>query len=254
MKLAGQVALITGAGGKIGEAIALRFSREGITVALNDINLPAAERVARKVQQKGGKGFPIQGDVADHSQVQKMVDQICGRFKAIHILVNNAGLFLKGTRWKGEEVSKISAEEWNRTIAVNLSGAFYCAKCVLPLMKKQKYGNIVNVSSQAGKTGGLLNGVQYAASKAGLIGLTKGLAREAAAFNVRVNSICPGRILTPETMDVSKVFHQGVLQQIPLHRLGTVAEVADGVLFLASEASSYITGASLDVNGGWLMS
>ncbi|HSR13737.1 MAG TPA: SDR family oxidoreductase, partial [Thermodesulfobacteriota bacterium] len=128
-----------------------------------------------------------------------------------------------------------------------------CAKCAAPHMKKQKYGNIINMSSQAGKSGGLINGLPYGSSKAGLIGLTKGLAREMAPYNVRVNCICPGRISTPDNLKVPRAFHKKTLQQIPLGRLGSVGEIAAGVLFLVSDESSYITGEIMDINGGWLM-
>ena len=252
MKLKGQVALITGAAGGVGEAIAARLSKEGIVVAINDVNLKRAEAVSKKINRRGGTSFPIQADVSDYEQVRHMVDQICERYKTIHILVNNAGLYLR-TKGRRETIAKIRPEDWNHFINVNLSGAFYCAKCVIPIMVKQNYGTIVNISSQAGKTGGLLNGVHYAASKAGLLGLTKGLARETASCNIRVNCIAPGRISTPDNLDVPKEFHGKILDQIPLGRLGAVEEVAEGVLFLVSDRSSYITGATLDINGGWLM-
>ncbi len=253
MRLKGQVALITGAAGGVGETIATRLSQEGIVVVINDVNLKRAEAVSRKINRKGGSSLPIHADVSDYEQVRHMVDQVCERYKTIHILINNAGLYLR-TRGKRETTAKISPEEWDRFIGVNLSGAFYCAKCVIPIMARQNYGAIVNISSQAGKTGGLLNGVHYAASKAGLLGLTKGLARETAPCNIRVNCIAPGRISTPDNLNVPKEFHKKILEQIPLGRLGTVEEVAEGVLFLVSDRSSYITGATLDVNGGWLMS
>ena len=252
MKLKGQVALITGAGGGVGEAIAARLSREGVTTVINDIDFKRAERVSNKIMKKGGKALPIQADVSDYAQVKHMITQICKGYKTIHILVNNAGLYLR-TKGKRETIDKISIEEWNRYVAVNLSGAFYCSKYVIPLMRKQSYGAIVNISSQAAKTGGLINGIHYAASKAGLIGLTKGLARESAHHHIRVNCVAPGRISTPENLNVPREFHHRVLQQISLGRLGDVGEVAEGVLFLVSDASSYITGATLDVNGGWLM-
>jgi 3-oxoacyl-[acyl-carrier protein] reductase len=252
MKLKGRVALITGAGSGIGEGIAIRLSEEGCIVVINDLIIERAERAAQKIIKAGGKAFPIMADVADFGQVDVMVKQIIARFKTLHILVNNAGLYLR-TRGVRQDISKISIEAWNRFLAVNLSGAFYCAKCVIPYMQKQNTGNIVNMSSQAGKTGGLVNGLHYGASKAGLIGLTKGLARELASCNIRVNCICPGRISTAENLDVPKPFHKRVLQQIPLGRLGEVKEIAAGVLFLVSDDSSYITGEIMDINGGWLM-
>ena len=252
MKLKGQVALITGAGGGVGEAIAMRLGDEGVITVINDIDFKRAERVSKKILKRGGNTLPVQADVSDYTQVQEMVRHICRTYKTIHILVNNAGLYVR-TKGKRETIEKVTVEVWNRYVAVNLSGAFYCSKCVIPLMRKQRCGAIVNISSQAAKTGGLINGIHYAASKAGVIGLTKGLARESARHHIRVNCVAPGRISTPENLNVPREFHQRVLQQIPLGRLGDVEEVAEGVLFLVSEASSYITGATLDVNGGWLM-
>jgi NAD(P)-dependent dehydrogenase (short-subunit alcohol dehydrogenase family) len=252
MKLKGQVALITGAAGEVGKAIAMRLAREGIVVVINDVNLKKAEVLAKRIKKEGGEGFPLRADVSDYKQVKEMVDQVSKRYKTIHILINNAGLFL-GDKGRRETIADITPEDWNRFISVNLTGAFYCSKCSMPLMINQNYGAIVNISSQAGKTGGLVNGVHYGASKAGLFGLTKGLAREVASHNIRVNCVAPGRISTPKSLDVPRAFHRNILKQIPLGRLGGVQEVAEGVLFLVSEASSYITGATLDINGGWLM-
>ncbi len=252
MRLKGQVALITGAAGEVGEAIAARLAGEGVITIINDLDLKRAEKVSRRIIQKGGRALPVQADVSDPAQVKVMVEKICRAFKTIHILVNNAGLYIR-TKGKRETTDRISIEEWNRYVGVNLSGAFYCIKYVIPLMRRQKYGAIVNISSQAGKTGGLLNGVHYAATKAGLIGLTKGVAREAAQDHVRVNCVAPGRISTPDNLNVPKEFHKRILGQISMGRLGTVEEVAEGVLFLVSDASSYMTGATLDINGGWLM-
>jgi 3-oxoacyl-[acyl-carrier protein] reductase len=252
VKLKGQIALITGAAGAVGQAISTRLSKEGVIVAINDVNFKKAEALSNKIQREGGRAFPIQADVSDFTQVKDMAEQICERYGTIHILVNNAGLYLR-TRGRKETISRISVYDWNRFIAVNLSGAFYCSKCVFPLMIKQNYGAVVNISSQAGKTGGLVNGLHYGASKAGLLGLTKGLAREGAPYHIRVNCVAPGRITTADNLDVPREFHRNILKQIPLGRLGTVKEVAEGVLFMVSEASSYITGATLDVNGGWLM-
>jgi 3-oxoacyl-[acyl-carrier protein] reductase len=252
MKLKDQVALITGAGGSLGETIAMRLSQEGVITVLNDMNLKKAERLSKKIVKRGGKALPIQTDVSDPMQVKGMVGQICKAYQTIHILVNNAGLYLR-TKGKRETIDRISVEKWNRYVAVNLSGAFYCSKYVIPLMRKQNYGAIVNMSSQAAKTGGLINGIHYAATKAGLIGLAKGLARETARHHIRVNCIAPGRISTPDNIDVPKEFNRKVLEQISLGRLGTADEIAEGVLFLVSDASSYITGATLDINGGWLM-
>jgi NAD(P)-dependent dehydrogenase (short-subunit alcohol dehydrogenase family) len=252
MKMRSQVALITGAGGEVGEAIAARLGKEGVITVINDIDLKRAERVSKRIIGKGGRALPIQADVSDPVQVKGMIEKICETYKTVHILVNNAGLYLR-TKGKRETTDKISVEEWNRYVGVNLSGAFYCIKYVVPLMRKQNHGAIVNISSQAAKTGGLLNGVHYASTKAGLIGLTKGVARETAQHHIRVNCVAPGRISTPDNLDVPKEFHRRILQQISMGRLGTVEEVAEGVLFLVSDASSYMTGATLDINGGWLM-
>ena len=238
---------ITGVGGGIGEGTALRLNQEGTILIINDISHEGTEGVTKKIENLGGSAVPVSADVSDYDQVKGMVDQIYEKFKAIDILVNNARLYLT-TRGERVNGTGISVEEWNRFLSVNLSGAFYRSKYVMPFMRGQRHGNIVNIPSQAANTGGLINAVHYGASKAGLIGLIKRVARENASSNFRINCVCPGRISTPDNLNVLKSFHEKILEQIPLHRVGTVEEIAQGVLFLISEASGYITGASLDIN------
>ncbi|RPJ10575.1 MAG: SDR family oxidoreductase, partial [Deltaproteobacteria bacterium] len=170
----------------------------------------------------------------------------------IDILVNNAGTHGRKDHTV-PSLPDLSRQEWERVLAANLTSAFLFSRAVLPVLIEQRSGNILNVSSLAAKTGGLVNGAHYVASKAAMIGLTKNLARGSAHANVRVNTLCLGRFETPSNVNVPEDFHGKIVAQIPLGRLGTLKEAASAALFLVSDASSYITGATLDVNGGWYM-
>jgi 3-oxoacyl-[acyl-carrier protein] reductase len=246
------VAIITGGGGALGEAMALEFAREGAALVIGEIDEAAARRVANGVIAAGGKAIPVVADVTDPEQVKGMVDAGVRAFGRIHILVNNAGTTGKKDHRK-KTILEMEKSEWERVLAVNLTSVFNCSKCVLPLMIGERHGHILNISSVAAKVGGLINGVHYVAAKAGMIGMTKALAREYARENIRVNALCLGRIETPANLSVPREFHEKLIAQIPLGRLGTPREVAAAAAFMASDASSYITGATLDVNGGWLM-
>ncbi len=252
MLLKGRVAIITGGGGALGEAMAIEFAREGASLILGDIDEGKARGVVDRVRGAGGKAIPVAVDVTDLEQVKGMVDKGVHAFGKIDILVNNAGTTgRKGPKKK--TILEMDGSEWERVLAVNLTSVFNCSKSVLPVMIKEKYGHILNISSLAAKVGGLINGVHYVAAKSGMIGITKALAREYALENIRVNALCLGRIETPANLSVPPEFQQKLIAQIPLGRLGTPQEVAAAAAFMVSDASSYITGATLDVNGGWLM-
>jgi len=244
--------MITGGGGIIGRAMALEFARQGASLVICDINGEDAKDVANQVREIGGKVLAVTCDVTDLDQVTSLVNEGVRTFGKIDVLVNNAGASGKKGH-KKKTIVELEKTEWEQIIAVNLTSVFNCSKRVIPVMMEEGHGNILNVSSMAAKAGGLINGVHYVAAKAGVIGITKALAREYASENIRVNALCLGRIETPINLSVPEEFHRKLVNQIPLGRLGTPKEVAEAAIFLVSNASSYITGATLDVNGGWLM-
>lgn len=247
MSLEGRVAMITGAGRGIGLAIARALAAEGARVALCDIDQPLLDRACEGIGATGGEALAFRVDVTDRAGIADVVHTLVDRFQRLDILVNNAGIYEVLT------LEEISEKQWDRVLAVNLKGAFLCTQAVLPVMKERGEGWIINMTSSAAKTGGLLCGAHYAASKAGIIALTKSVAREVAPHGIRVNAIAPGRIDTPMIHTVSDDENEAFRQQIPLGRIGTGADIAGAVRFLVSDAASYITGEILDVNGGSLM-
>ena len=248
-RLTGKVAIITGAGRGMGKAVALTLAREGATVVVNDLRPELAMSVAEEIRAEGGKAIAHVADVSDEIQVREMVDVAVERFGTVDILVNNAGI-LRATR----PLETIPLVEWELMMAVNVTGVFLCTKAVLPIMKAKRSGRVVNISSSAGRSTSTFGGVHYTTSKAAVLGLTRHTAREAAPYNINVNAIAPGsmdtemvrEMSTPEQMEQER-------QNIPLGRLGTAQDEANLVAFLCSEESSYITGATIDINGGDLM-
>ncbi len=245
MLLEGKNAVITGGGSGIGAACVEKFAREGAAnILIADVNLDAANAVAKKVSDEtGAHVFGVKADVtceADVKNVFKVFSQECGR---LDILLNNAGIS------KITGIYDMTCEQWDRTMSVNVRSAFLFSREALKLMEPQQSGRIVNMTSQAAKSGGLNIGMDYAVSKAGIWNLTKSLAKYAAKFNITVNSVAPGLIAT--SMTTSYGYDPTT---VPLGRIGTPEEVADVVLFAASDLSRYMTGACLDVNGGILMS
>lgn len=238
----GRVAIVTGAARGLGRAVAERLHERGACVAINVRDAERAERVAKEI---GERAFAVPGDVAAPNDI---VQRTIERFDRIDILINNAALPLT-TRFEG-----ITAEEWRRALEVNLTAPFLLIKGVLPTMKAQKYGRVVNISSTAGRMVSTLGGAHYTTSKTGLLGLTRAAAKELGAFGITVNAVCPGMIDTELTRESAA---PDVLERLargyPVPRLGTSIEVADLICFVASEAAGYITGASLDINGGDLM-
>lgn len=242
---AGRVAIITGAWRGLGRAVAERLHERGGSVAVNVRDPKRAETLAKEI---GERAFAVPGDVAAEDIPDEIARQTLERFGRIDILINNAALPLS-TR-----LPDLSAEEWRKAIEVNLTAPFLMTKAVLPAMRNQNYGRIINISSSAGRMVSTLGGAHYTASKAGLLGLTRAAAKELGKFGITVNAVCPGMIDTELTREhASDELLERLAATYPVPRLGTAVEVADLICFAASEAAGYITGTSLDINGGDLM-
>ena len=244
--LEGKVSLITGGARGIGKEIAMVFARNGSDIAICDVNLEEAEKTAQEIRDLGRESLAFKTDVTDSSQVQDMVDKILDKFNKIDILINNAGIT------KDNLLLRMSEDEWDKVIAVNLKGTFVCTKIVSRAMLKQRSGKIVNLASIIGIMGNA-GQANYAASKAGIIGLTKSVAKELASRNICVNAIAPGFIRTDMTSRLPEEVQKKMLSVIPLARFGEAKDVADLALFLSSESSSYITGQVIQVDGGMVM-
>jgi 3-oxoacyl-[acyl-carrier protein] reductase len=236
---------VTGAGRGIGRAIALALARQGAHIVISDVNLESAQAVTREVE---GESLAVRVDVSSETEVGEMLNRAVERFSRVDILVNNAGIVTTGP------VTEISPETWDRTLAVNLKGVFLCSKAVFPLMMEQRDGRIINIASVAGKRGGGLHGNScYAAAKGGVIAFTKSLAREGGPHNIRVNAITPAVIKTEMLDSLPEDKLQEILRALPLRRAGTPEDVAAAVCFLASDASAFMTGEIMDVDGGLMM-
>jgi 3-oxoacyl-[acyl-carrier protein] reductase len=246
LKLKGKVALVTGAAQGIGKAIALLLARNGADMVVSDINLEKAEETAKEIRAIGPKAMAIKVDVANLSDVERMVTGILEKLAKIDILVNNAGI----TRDK--LILRMTEQDWDAVLGVNLKGTFNCTKAVVRHMAKQRSGKIVNIASVVGEMGNA-GQANYSASKAGVIGLTKTIAREYAQRGINVNAIAPGYIETPMTEALPEKAKEELKKLIPMERLGKPEDVAEAVLFLVSEESSYVTGQVLNVNGGIYM-
>jgi len=241
----GRVAIITGAARGLGRAAAERLYERGASVAVNVRDADRAEEIAESL---GDRAIAVPGDVSVFGVPEEIVRRTLERFGRVDILVNNAAM-ARSTRF-----GELSADEWRMTLEVNLTAPFLLTKAVLPAMKAQEYGRIINISSSAGRMVSTLGGAHYTASKAGLLGLTRASAKELGKFGITVNAICPGMIDTELTHEHAP---DDLLQRLagsyPVPRLGTAREVADLICFAASEAAGYLTGTSLDINGGDLM-
>jgi 3-oxoacyl-[acyl-carrier protein] reductase len=248
MKLKNRVAIVTGGARGIGKAIVRTFVREGAKVALVDIEeIKKLEALKKEFEKMGGEVITISCDITKSSDVNEMVGKVQRAFGRIDILVNNAGIIRRGT------IETVTEEDWDRVIEVNLKGTFNCCKAVVDIMKKQSYGKIVNVSSIAGKMGDITSAPGYGPSKAGVDALTKTLARQLAPYGINVNAVSPHAIETEMSGQWSEERRKEIIASIPLGRLGKPEDVAEAVLFLASDEASFITGEILDVNGGALM-
>lgn len=247
--LSGQVALVTGAGRGIGQAIALRLAECGAKVCVNDIDSNTAQATAETITAAGGESMTHSASVAKRAEVQAMGQAVLERWGRLDILVNNAGIEPTAS------ILEMSDEIWDNTLEVNLKGIFLCSQVAGQIMKAQGQGVIVNIGSIAGHSTPLALRSAYCASKAGAVGFTKECAREFAEYGIRVNAVCPGVIITPMT---EKLRHNEAmmtkwLQDIPQRRLGDAGEVAELVLFLCSDSASYLTGQAIHVDGGKVM-
>lgn len=247
MLLGGKVALVTGASRGIGRAIALRLAGEGAKVAINYAgNTAKAEAVKAEIEQNGGEAILVQADVADSSAVEAMVAKVTETFGQIDILVNNAGITRDGLLMRMKE------EDFDAVVNTNLKGVFHCTKTVSKLMMKKRSGRIINMASVVGIMGNA-GQTNYAAAKAGVIGFSKSAAKELAARGITVNVVAPGFIDTDMTAAMTDKAKELTLTGIPMKKMGTPEDVANAVLFLASDCASYITGQTVNVDGGMVM-
>jgi len=251
MKLEGKVAWITGAGNGIGRATALRFGQEGACVVLGDLEAGPLEQAAGEVREAGGRAAAVVGDVTERVDVQRMAEAAVGEFGRLDILINNAGINRDGlvVKVKDGQAQLMGDEMWDPVLAVNLKGAFLCAQAAaVQMIEKGEGGRVVNTSSIGAL--GNIGQANYAASKAGVIGLTKTLALEWARFGITVNCVAPGATATRMTAGIPEKLMEGLLAKIPLRRLAKPEEIAEAHLFLASDGAAYITGQVLFVDGG----
>ena len=242
----GRIALVTGAAQGIGRAIALELAKAGATLALADINEVKLAQVVAEVEALGGTAAAFKLDVSNQDSIEAGAKAVLERFGKVEILVNNAGIT------RDALMMMMKRSDWDLVIAINLTGPFLLTQALLRQMIKNRWGRIINMASVVGRAG-QAGQVNYAASKAGLIGMTKSLAREVASRGITVNAVAPGYIETPMTAVLDEKVSAAMLANIPLARRGTDLDVAQAVAFLASDAASYITGHVLDVNGGMFM-
>ncbi|MGH9881043.1 MAG: SDR family NAD(P)-dependent oxidoreductase [Pyrinomonadaceae bacterium] len=250
MDLSGKVALVTGASSGIGQATAEALAACGAGVCINFYrNEAGAEAARNRISGSGGRAITVQANVTQSADVDALVKRTVDAFGPIDILVNNAGSLIQRLR-----ILEMSEDSWDEVIDLNLKSAFLCSKAVAQSMMERKSGSIVNVASIAGRNGGALGSIHYSTAKGGLIAFTKGLAKEMAIYGVRVNGVSPGVINTPfheqfSTPEMMKAY----VNMIPLGRVGTPAEVAKVVTFLASDAASFLAGETIEINGGMMM-
>jgi 3-oxoacyl-[acyl-carrier protein] reductase len=241
-----RVAIVTGASRGIGRSIALALASGGAKIVAADISLEGCQALVDELAKSGTEALAVQCNVAVAADVERLVESALEKFGKVDILVNNAGITRDGL------LVRMKDEEWDAVLNVNLKGAFVCTRAVSKVMTKQRYGRIVNIASIVGQMGNA-GQANYCASKAGLIGLTKSNARELAKRNVTVNAVAPGFIATDMTEALPEKVRQELAAQIPMERLGSADDIANAVLFLASDHSAYITGQVVGVNGGMYM-
>lgn len=244
--LSDKVAIVTGASRGIGRVIALALAGQGAKVVASARNAEALDNLTAEIKAQGGEAVAVVGDVALDADANNLISQAVATYGKVDILVNNAGITRDGL------LLRMKSEDWDAVLNTNLKGAFLCTRAVAKVMSKQRSGRIINMSSVVGDMGNA-GQANYCASKAGLLGLTKSVARELARRNVTVNAVTPGFIVTDMTEDMTDKAREAMTAQIPLGRLGESEDVANAVLFLASDQSSYITGQVLGVNGGMYM-
>ena len=241
-----KVAIVTGASRGIGRSISLALAARGARIVVVDLNLEGTEAMVAEIEAKGGEAIAVQGNVAVAADAEGMVAAAMEKFGRVDILVNNAGIT------RDALLLRMKDEDWDAVLDVNLKGAFLCTRAAAKVMSKQRYGRIINISSVVGQMGNA-GQANYCASKAGLMGLTRSDARELARRNVTVNAVAPGFIATDMTEALPEKTRQELAAQIPLGRLGAADDIANAVVFLASDAAGYITGQVLGVNGGMHM-
>lgn len=244
--MANRIAFITGASRGIGRACAIALSAGGAKVVLAARQLDKLEEVAAEIRAAGGEAFVVAIDLASQDSIKEAFSKASKEFGRIDILINNAGLTRDGL------ALRMKRDDWDAVIQTNLSGSFFCIQQVMPAMVRERWGRIVNITSVVGESGNA-GQANYAASKAGLIGLTKSLAQELASRNITVNAVAPGFIETDMTASLSDELKAKITESVPLRRIGKPEDIAAAVKFLASDDASYITGHILDVNGGMFM-
>ncbi len=245
MRLENKVAVITGAGSGIGKETALLFAKEGAKVVVADVNEKAGEETVAEIN-KNGEGFFVKLDVSNREQSKQMVKSTLEKYGRIDVLINNAGII------QDAFLSKMTEEQWDKVINVNLKGVFNCSQAVVEVMMNQGTGVIINTSSIVGLNGNV-GQVNYAATKAGLIGMTKTLAKELGKKGIRVNAVAPGFIATPMTSNVPEKILEMMKEKTPLRRLGEPKDVAYAYLYLASDEANFVNGAVLSVDGGLII-
>jgi 3-oxoacyl-[acyl-carrier protein] reductase len=247
MEFTGQTAIVTGTARGFGRAIVRRLARGGARVVAADINLPGAQETAALTKQDGGEAMAVQVDVASAASVDALVRTALASYgNRVDILVNNAGI------WKLIPTQETSEEEWDRIVNVNMKGTFLCCRAVIPVMRKQGKGHIVNIASIAARNGGTMAGIHYVASKGGVLAMTKKLGKELGQYGIVVNGINPGTSGTEMTRDWPQSIMDGIVKNTPLGRLVAPDDIADVVAFLASDAARFVHGETVEVNGGIL--